>query len=165
VGNNILIGLSDGVGAIISYNYGQGSAERVRKVLKLAAISAFFIGVGIFIVISNFAREIIIIFIDENNRIALNFAVYGAKLYAFAFILNGLNIVVSGYFTAICYPKNSAFIALSKGIVWVGICLILLPKLLGVQGIWLTVPVAEILTFILSIILVRKHFKYEFKQV
>lgn len=164
VGNNILIGLSDGVGAIISYNYGSGKIERVKEALKLTGFAAFAIGVSVFTVISLFAGEIIAIFLDANNDTVLAFAVYGAKLYAFAFIVNGLNIVASGYFTAICNPLRAALIALSKGIVWIGIGLVMLPKLLGVNGIWLTVPAAEMLTFLLSIALLYNHFKYQIQM-
>lgn len=162
VGNNILIGLSDGVGVIISYNYGSGKMERVKKVLKLTAFSALLIGIGLFAVISIFAREIIAIFLDADNDIVLNFAVYGAKLYALAFIVNGLNVVASGYFTAIGNPKRSALIALSRGIVWVGIGIVMLPQIFGIKGIWLTVPVAELLTLILSVALMYEHFNKKY---
>ena len=157
---SILLGLSDGVGAIISYNYGSGKLERVKKTLKLAGFSAFGIGVGLFLIISIFAREIIGIFLDANHEQALNFAVYGARLYAFAFLVNGLNIVASGYFTAIGNPKSAVLIALSKGIVWIGIGILILPQIFGIKGIWLTVPVAELLTLVLSLTLLYKHFKH-----
>jgi len=160
VGNNLLIGLADGVGVIISYNYGSGKMERVKKAIKLAGFSALIIGLGLFAVISIFSREIISIFLDADNDIVLNFAIEGAKLYALAFIVNGLNVVASGYFTAICNPKRAALIALSKGIVWIGIGIVMLPKLFGIKGIWLTVPVAELLTLILSVSLMYKHFKH-----
>jgi putative MATE family efflux protein len=159
IGNNILIGLSDGAGAIISYNYGSGKMERVKKAVKLAGLSALAIGIVLFIIITIFAGEIIGIFLDANSDTVLNFAVYGAKLYAFAFIVNGLNIVASGYFTAIGNPKSSALIALSKGIVWIGIGIVMLPKIFGIRGIWLTVPIAEMLTLMLSISLLYKHVK------
>ena len=161
VGNNILIGLSDGVGAIVSYNYGLGRVDRVKKAFRLAAASAVVIGAGIFAVLFFFAREIILLFLDEGNAAVLEFAVYGARLYAMAFVLSGLNIVASGYFTAVCRPKNAAAIAISKGILWVGVCLVALPAALGVRGIWLTVPVAEFLTVILSATLLRGHFARE----
>lgn len=164
VGNNILIGLSDGVGAIISYNYGSGKIERVKKVLTLTGFAAFAIGVSVFTGISLFAGEIIAIFLDAHNDTVLTFAVYGAKLYAFAFIVNGLNIVASGYFTAICNPKRAALIALSKGIVWISIGLVMLPKILGIKGIWLTVPVAEMLTLLLSLALLYNHFKVQIQM-
>ncbi|WP_371380207.1 MATE family efflux transporter [Sporomusa aerivorans] len=165
IGNNILIGLSDGVGAIISYNYGSGKMERVKKVLQLAGFSAFVIGVGLFIAISAFAREIIVIFLDVHNDTVLDFAEYGAKLYASAFIVNGLNIVASGYFTAICKPQSAVLIALSKGIVWIGAGIVILPELFGIRGIWLTVPVAEMLTLLLSAALLYNHYKYQSRRV
>jgi Na+-driven multidrug efflux pump len=130
--------------------------ERVKKTVKLAALSALTIGVGFFAVISIFAREIIAIFLDVNSEHILNFAVYGAQLYAFAFLVNGFNIVASGYFTAISKPKSSALIALSKGILWIGVGILILPILLGIKGIWLTVPIAEMMTLLLSIALMYK---------
>ena len=161
VGNNILIGLADGVGAIVSYNYGLGSLERVKKAFRLAVFSAVAIGTGIFAVLFFYAGDIILLFLDERNAVVLEFAVYGARLYALAFVLSGVNIVASGYFTAVCRPKDAAAIAVSKGVLWIGVCLVALPALFGVRGIWLTVPVAEFLTVILSMTLLRSHFSRE----
>ena len=159
IGNNILIGLSDGVGAIISYNYGSGKMERVKEALKLACGSAVVIGIGLFAVISLYAQEIIQVFIESGNERVIAFAVYGAHLYALAFLVNGLNIIVSGYFTAICRPQSSVLIALSKGIVWIGVGVVILPQIFGIKGIWLTVPAAEVLTLFLSLLLLYKHFR------
>lgn len=163
IGNNVLLGLSDGVGAIISYNYGNQKTERVKKVLKLAGISAFAIGVGVFIAMSVFSKAVISLFLDAGNETVLIFAVYGAKLYSFAFLVNGLNIVASGYFTAIGKPKSAALIALNKGILWVAVGIVVLPALLGIRGIWLTVPLAEIVTVMLSGSLLYRHFKYQIR--
>ena len=161
VGNNILIGLADGVGAIVSYNYGLGSLERVKKAFRLAVFSAVAIGTGIFAVLFFYAGDIILLFLDERNAVVLEFAVYGARLYALAFVLSGVNIVASGYFTAVCRPKDAAAIAVSKGVLWIGVCLVALPALFGVRGIWLTVPASEFLTIILSMTLLRSHFSRE----
>lgn len=160
IGNNLLIGLSDGVGAIISYNYGSRQMDRVKKALQLVSATGFVIGVGIFIAIFVFSKEVIALFLNEGNEQVLAFAVDGAKLYAFAFLVNGLNIVVAGYFTAIGSPKKAVFIALSKGIVWIAAGIAVLPVLLGIQGIWLTVPIAEIVTVVLSGFLLYRHFKH-----
>lgn len=160
IGNNILLGLSDGVGAIISYNYGSGKLARVKQVLQLAVFAAAAIGVGIFTIIANFSKELISIFLDSNSEMGvLSFSITGAKLYAYAFLVNGLNIVASGYFTAIGNPKSSALIAVSRGIVWIVICITLLPAVFGIRGIWLTIPIAEMITIMLSIALMYKHFK------
>lgn len=158
IGNNVLIGLSDGVGAIISYNYGYKKAARVKKALKLACITAFSIGIGLFLIFFVFSKEIVSIFLAADNEKVLHLAHYGAKIYAFAFLANGLNIIFSGYFTAIGQPKNAALISLSKGFLWIAAGIVLLPALLGIRGIWLTVPLAEAATIVLSIALLHRHF-------
>lgn len=159
MGNNLLFGLSDGVGAIISYNYGSRQLQRVKKALKITFAAAFIIGLSIFIAIFFFSKEVLSLFFSEENQEVLTFAVYGAKLYAFAFLFNGLNIVISGYFTAIGSPKKALVISLSKGIVFIALGITLLPLLLGIEGIWLTVPLAEIITLGLSGFFIYWHSK------
>ena len=159
IGNNVLIGLSDGVGVIISYNYGSRQMERVKTALQLVSATGFVIGVGFFIAIFTFSKDVIALFLNEGNEQALTFAVEGAKLYAFAFLVNGLNIVVAGYFTGIGSPKKAMLIALSKGIVWIVVGIAVLPVLFGIHGIWLTVPIAEFVTVVLSGLLLYRHFK------
>lgn len=161
IGNNVLLGLSDGVGAIISYNYGSRQMNRVKRTLQLAAATAFVIGAGMFIAISVFSKEVISLFLDTDKGHILTFAVHGAKLYAFAFLVNGLNIVTCGYFTAIGIPKHAAMVAISKGIVLIVLGILTLPVILGIGGIWLTVPIAESITVILSAILVYRQFNYQ----
>ncbi len=159
IGTNILIGASDGAGVIISYNYGSRQMERVKKTLRLAIVTGLVIGMGIFIAIFAFSYEVISLFLNEGNEEVLSFAVNGAKLYSFAFLINGLNIAAAGYFTAIGNPKNAVLIALSKGMVWIAICITVLPVWIGVQGIWMTVPIAESVTVLFSGFLLYRHFK------
>lgn len=158
IGNNMLLGLADGVGAIVSYNYGSRQLERVKAVLRLAGFSALIMGSFFFGVILVYSREIIALFLDASHAPVLAFAENGAKLYAFAFFANGLNIVAAGYFTAICNPAQAVAIALNRGILWISLGLILLPKFWGISGIWLTVPLAEMLTLLLSARLLYRHF-------
>lgn len=160
VGNNILIGLSDGAGAIISYNYGSRQMDRVKKTLQLVFATGFLIGVGIFMAVFIFSQEAILLFLKDRSEQVVAFAVNGAKLYAFAFLVNGLNMIAAGYFTAIGIPQKAVLIALSKGIVWIAAGIVLLPLLLGIQGIWLAVPMAECITAVLSGNLLYRHFKH-----
>lgn len=154
----MLLGLADGVGAIVSCNDGSRQLERVKAVLRLAGLSALIMGSFFFGVILVYSREIIALFLDASHAPVLAFAENGAKLYAFAFFANGLNIVAAGYFTAICNPAQAVAIALNRGILWISLGLILLPKFWGISGIWLTVPLAEMLTLLLSARLLYRHF-------
>lgn len=159
IGTNILLGLSDGIGSIVSYNYGSGQIKRIKKVLGLTAITATIIGITIFFAIFSFGSNLIYIFLNVENSEILNFAVTGAKIYAFAFLISGLNIIASGFFTAIGSPGKSAIIALNKGLIWISIGIIIYPQLFGIQGIWLAVPIAELITLSLSMILFYNQFK------
>ncbi|SQB92199.1 hypothetical protein [Clostridium tetanomorphum] len=83
-------------------------------------------------------------------------AVKGSKTYAFAFLLCGFNIINSGYFTAIGDAKSSIIIAASRGIVFIILGINILPMIIGMRGVWLTVPFAECMTFIIGMYLFKK---------
>ena len=156
--NNLLIGLADGIGAIVSYNYGSRQFARVKKIFKFGTVAAFSIGAVLFLGMVLYSRDVIALFLPAGNERVLEFAAYGAQLYAAAFLLNGFNIVASGYFTAIGQANHAVCIALSKGILGVGAGVLILPLLLGINGIWLAVPLAEGLAMALSVFLLRRHF-------
>ncbi len=156
--NNLLIGLADGIGAIVSYNYGSRQFARVKKIFKFGTVAAFSIGAVLFLGMVFYSRDVIALFLPAGNERVLEFAAYGAQLYAAAFLLNGFNIVASGYFTAIGQANHAVCIALSKGILGVGAGVLILPLLLGINGIWLAVPLAEGMAMALSVFLLRRHF-------
>ncbi len=157
VSTNMLLGIADGISSIISYNYGLGRLDRVTQTLRLAGVTVLLVGVMMFAGVQLAGRELIGIFLATGESELWNFAVGGAKLYAFAFLLNGLNILASGYFTAIGSPKEAALIAVSRGAVWVGLALIFLAVIFGVNAIWLAVPLAEAMTLLLSGVLLYRQ--------
>lgn len=71
---------------------------------------------------------------------------YGAKIFAVGYLINGFNILNSAYFTSIGLAKESVIIALSRGCVVTLIGIFILPNIFGMNGIWMTVPFAEIVT-------------------
>lgn len=150
VSTNMLLGIADGISSIISYNYGLGRLDRVTQTLRLAGVTVLMIGVIMFAGVQIGGAQIVGIFLPAGEKELWSIAISGAKLYAFAFLLNGLNIIAAGYFTAIGSPKEAALIALSRSALWVGAGLIVLAAFLGVDGIWLAVPLAEAMTLLLS---------------
>ncbi len=80
-------------------------------------------------------------------------AFHGAKIYSIAFFMIGFNIVSSGFFTAIGGALSSILIAASRGLVWIFVGILVLPKFFGIDGVWWTFPFAEILTIVLTSIL------------
>lgn len=160
IGVIIFLGISDGVIPIVSYNFGANNWDRVRQVLKLAVKSNFTIGVIIFLLLLFFGKDIIALFFRKEEMEVLSIATKGASVYAFAFLINGLNILSASYFTAIGNAKISIIISLLRGLIFIGIGIYILPQLFGIEGIWFAVPIAEILTLIASFYLVRKSLKH-----
>ncbi len=163
-GTLIMFGISDGIGPIISYNFGDKKHDRVKSILKLSDGIILGVGIMLFIIIFVFGKILVSMFAGSNKDV-LELAVNGSKIYAFAFFMNGFNIVSSGYFTAIGDAKASIIIAASRGIVFIILGIIILPMILGTNGVWLTVPFAELMTFIIGLNLMKKSKSKEFKSI
>lgn len=152
----VFIGISDGIIPIISYNFGAKNSQRISAVLKLALKTNFVIGLSIFILLVLFGRHFVQLFFTSESTTVVDIAANGTYIYAFAFLCNGLNILASSYFTAMANAKISIIISLLRGILLIAPLVYVLPLLLGVEGVWLAVPLAELGTLIVSYFLVRK---------
>ena len=148
VGYMVLFGISDGIRPIISYNFGAENENRVNKTLKISIIVNIIIGAIIFIVMATFSKQLIEIFLKDVKDV-VEIASTGAKIYGIAFLFNGTNILISSYFTAIDDPKNSIIVAMSRGIVFILIGIVILPYIFGINGIWMTIVFADIITILL----------------
>lgn len=152
----IMFGISDGITPIVSYNYGNGNFDRVDKTLKIALKLNFAIGISLFLVLFGFGENLIGLFANGNVDI-LEIAVGGSKIYAFAFLIIGFNIINSGYFTAIGDARGSIIVAACRGIVFIILGIIILPKFMGIGGVWFTVPFSEFATFLIGIYLLKNN--------
>ena len=88
----------------------------------------------------------------------VDMAVRGMFIFAAAFLLMGFNLFASGFFTALNDGKTSAVLSLFRTLVFLIIPLIILPKLCGVDGVWVSMPAAEVLSILLSVFYFR-HLK------
>ena len=156
-GTFLSFGVSDGIGPIISYNYGAASYERVKQVMKISYKTILFMGVLIFTILFFFGDSLSMVFVGNNKEI-LEISSIGAKIYAFAFFMNGFNIVNSGYFTYIGYAKESVLIAASRGLIFITVGIFVLPRIFDANGVWLSIPFAELITFIIAYTLMRKSY-------
>lgn len=153
----IALGVSNGIVPIISYNYGAGQYLRVSKVTQMAIKTNLLCGLFFIVLLSLFGRSIVSVFFDASETAVLDMASHGAILASLAFLFNGFNIYVTSYFTAIDRPDLSLLIAALRGLVFLAPLILLLPKLWGIDGIWVTTPIAEMVTAVVAIILLIKH--------
>ncbi len=154
LGSLLLFGVSDGVGPIVSYNFGTGDYNRVKHLMKLSYICNFIFGIILFLLLFFAGKQLAELFI-KNDPALIELAMSGAKLYAFTFFLSGYNILNSGYFTFIGRGLESVLVAASRGFIFVSIGIFILPKFLDIDGIWLSVPFAEFCATIIGIFLLR----------
>ena len=161
-GSLLLFGIVDGVGPLVSYNYGAGKIARVKAIMKISYIGNLLFGAMVFCILFFGGEFLVNIFIKDNDQL-VGFAGNGSKLYALAFLMSGFNVLTSGYFTFIGKGVESIIVASSRGVIFVSIGMLVLPKLLDVNGIWLSVPFAEFMAFIISIFLI-KHQKGVMKK-
>lgn len=158
VGYMVLFGISDGVRPIISYNYGAENEERVNKTLKASIIVNLLIGIIIFIVMEMFSLPLINVFLKDGKSV-LEMATTGAKIYGIAFLFNGVNILISSYFTAIDDPMSSIIVAVSRGLLFIAVGIFILPYIFGINGIWGSIVFAEVITIIICFKLLKNRIK------
>lgn len=135
---------------IISYNYGAGCEERAKASYAIALKYSLFCGLIAVVLNSLFSTEIVSMFITEDNE-ARRIAIKGLPLFAFGFIPFAINMISVGYFQSVERIKYATILTLLRGFVFMILSFIVLPKLVGNAGVWLAVPLSEMLTFLFVI--------------
>ena len=90
------------------------------------------------------------------NEVVQEMVQMGIKIYMISFLISGMNVITSFYFTSIGKAKESAVISLSRGLVVLLICIFVFPLLFGMTGVWMTAPVTEGITLLISMDYIRK---------
>lgn len=132
---------------IISYNFGSNQQERVQKAFRLSIRTAVICGFGFFVITALCSQHIVTLFIDRSYD-AFDIATKGIPYFAIGYIFFAFNMVGIGYYQSIERARRATIITLSRGVIFMLIGFFILPPMLGVIGIWLAVPLAELLTFL-----------------
>lgn len=159
IGTGFLLGVANGVIPVISYNFGANAVKRVIRTMRLAVGTNFVIGVVSLLILQLTGGEIIRLFIDSSETQVIELAIRGAQLLSLAFLFNGFNIFAASFFTAIDKAGLSLIVASLRGLILLVAGLLTLPQVWGVDGIWLTVVLAESLTFAVAVILIVREFR------
>lgn len=152
----LYIGFSMGVAPIISYNYGSENVKQLKKVVRICFCFILVISVFVFL-LSLFAGESIARIFAENNENVFEITKRGFSIFSFGFLFSGCNIFASAFFTALSNGRVSATISFLRTFGFILIFLLILPRFFEVTGVWLAIPIAELLTFILTIYLIFKY--------
>ncbi|MGL4738788.1 MAG: MATE family efflux transporter [Cellulosilyticaceae bacterium] len=154
----VLLGISTGISPITSYNYGANNSERIISLNNLAIKVMAIFGVLCTFIMFVFGQPLIELFAPEDPAL-IELTVQATKLYSLAFLINGINILGSGYFTALEDAKTSASISFLRGIFFLFVGMVILPPIFGDTGIWLTVFFSELVTLGYTVYLFRRSYK------
>ena len=152
----VFIGFTSGIAPVVSYNYGADNRENIKKLFKIAVRVIAVASVVMFLLAEVLDRPMTMIFASRDEVLA-ELMISGFKILALSILLCGVNIFASGYFTALNNGKISAIISFLRTFVFEVGALILLPALAGVDGVWWTLPCAELLSVAVSVPMLIKY--------
>lgn len=150
-----MIGFNQGVQPILSFNLGAKEYKKISQIMKISFSILTLLGIFFYTIINIFSLNIVTVFLSEIKDISLTQR--ALTIYSFAYLICGFNIFIAGYFTALDRVKLSTIITSLRGIVLLITLILLLPKLFGTPGIWITVFVTELLTLVVSIIFIKSY--------
>ena len=154
----IVIGISQGMQPLLSYNYGAGHYARVRETYKLGVIAASGISLIAFVCFHLFPDQIIAAF-GQTDPAALEFAAKMFRIFLFFTFLNAVQPLTANLFTSIGKPANGIFLSLTRQGIFLIPLLLIMPRFMGIDGIVWAAPIADALTFIVTVIVVGREFR------
>lgn len=154
----LYLGYSSGVAPIISYNYGDQNSIELKKLVRISVIFIIICSLITYFAAIILAAPIVGIFAKVGSNV-YEIALNGFGLFSLSYLFIGINIFASALFTALSNGKVSAIISFARTFLFILIAILLLPQIMGVDGIWLSIPFAEVMALIVSIGFVF-HFRH-----
>lgn len=147
-------GMSQGLQPAIGANYGAENYERVRSILKVFVVGSLVLA-GVFWIPSEiFAKDMLMLFGIKGMTLTMGIPAF--RIFYSIFILYGILIMVLTFFQSIGDGKTAGLLVMLKQIILFVPLIFILPMVLGLNGIWLTIPLVDLLLVIISIVKYRK---------
>lgn len=158
----IFLGYSMGSAPIVSYHYGAGNHQELKNLFRKSI--RFLLGSGVILVVLSevFAGPLVKIFASKDAEL-LAITIRGFRLYALSFFVMGFNVWGSAFFTALNNGAVSAAISFLRTLVFQIIAVLVLPVIFGIDGVWLSIVVAEVLSLaVTGFFLVTRKKRYQY---
>lgn len=151
------MGIAVAIAPVVSYNVGSRNHTKIKETTRYSFITIALSSVLILAVSLLCGKQIIHLFVDGGNVFTLTWD--GLKLFSPVFLFIGLNVFLSGYFTALGNGVISALISSLRSLILVVVFILILPNIIGVSGVWITMPLAEATTIFIAIYLYQTYGK------
>lgn len=159
---SLYLGFSMGVAPVFSFNYGERNYDQLKKIYKICICFIVFSSVVILALALFFAEPIVGIFCGRETR-TYEIASEGFLLFSWNYLFAGINMFASAMFTAFGDGKISAIISFCRTFVFIVVSILFLPTVMGINGVWLSVPLAEFATLFIAVWYFKsQHKKYQY---
>lgn len=142
----VILGYSMGVAPLMSYSRGAEDRKQMKVLFSISLKLVIVQSAITFVLMESFAGVIVGAFAGDSEHVR-EIAEYGARIFAFAFLMMGFNAYASSLFTSLSNGLLSALISFIRGIILLAPLIVLMPIVLGPDGVWLAVPLTEAVTF------------------
>ncbi len=159
---SMFIGYSVGTAPIISYHFGAENHNELKSLLRKSTVIISAFAVLMFVVAEAFAKPIAQAFVGYDKAL-MEMTLRGFLIFSFSFLFAGFAIFGSGFFTALNDGLTSAIISFLRTLVFQIAAVIVLPLIWKVDGIWISVVLAEIMAVVLTVVYIfakQKKYKY-----
>ena len=158
----LYLGYSLGSAPIVSFHYGAGNHAELKNLCRKSLVIISAGGVILLTASQILAGPLVKIFANYDQEL-LEMTTWGFRIYAIAFMVRGMNVWGSSFFTALNNGAVSAAISFLRTFVFQIVIVLILPKLIGITGVWLSIVLAEFLALFVTIgFLIAKRKKYHY---
>lgn len=153
-----IIGISQGLQPIVSFNYGAGKYDRVKDAYKKALTAGLSLAFVAFLMFQLVPRQIISVF-GNGNELYFKFAVNYFRIFLLFTFINCIQPISSNFLTAIGKPKRGVFLSLTRQIIFLLPLIIVMPLIMGIDGIMYAGPIADCMAGVVSVFMISREFK------
>lgn len=154
-----MVGVAQGYQPLVSYYYGQKRMEQCQKLKKYGIAAAAVLSVVYTAACMIFAEQIVSLFVSEDMPGLVNDSISVLRIFSLSFLLAGYNVVIGGYFIAVEESFAATGISLSRSVVSLTVCLLILTALFKGAGIWWTPLLSEAVTLIFTAAMLARYQK------
>lgn len=144
-----IVGISQGAQPLIGYNYGAQLHTRVTEIVKKGVLTATAMAIVGYAILHLFANQIVGLF-SEGDVALTQLSVHAATTFLALMPIIGIQVVGSSYFQAVGKPIQSTILSLSRQVLIFIPLLLILPNFMGMEGVWRTAPIADIVSVLLT---------------
>lgn len=150
------LGVGQGIQPVVSYLEGSNNGKKIKSLFKSTFIFNILLSIFLYTIMYFFGYIFYGLFIKNNPALLMN-AVEISRIYFINIIFASINILSISFLQSISKTKSAMLISLCRSVVLILIFINLLPNILGINGMWLAMTFTELVTTILSLVLIKKY--------